>query len=87
MEEESAKFEQEKAERIRRCQERQAHEMDDFDMETNQLGMNARELIKESITDTQYDDISVRGSMISLNSSNSSSSFTSQHNSQPSYVS
>ncbi|XP_052799802.1 serine/threonine-protein kinase TAO1-like isoform X2 [Mya arenaria] len=76
MEEESAKFEQEKAERIRRCHERQNHDMDEFDNETVQLGINSRDLIQASIHDTQYDDISVRGSMISLNSSHSTSSFT-----------
>lgn len=87
MEEESAKFEQDRAERIRCCRERQSNEMDEFDHETVKLGMNSRELVQASVTDNQYDDISVRGSMISLNSSSSSSSFTSQHNNKQTYVS
>ncbi|XP_052268618.1 serine/threonine-protein kinase TAO1-like isoform X2 [Dreissena polymorpha] len=87
MEEESAKFEQDRAERIRCCRERQSNEMDEFDHETVKLGMNSRDLVQASVTDNQYDDISVRGSMISLNSSSSSSSFTSQHNNKQTYVS
>ncbi|XP_060561301.1 serine/threonine-protein kinase TAO1-like [Ruditapes philippinarum] len=87
MEEESAKYEQEKAERIRRCQERQAHEMDEFDHETVQLGMNSMELAQASVRDNQYDDMSIRGSMISLTASSSNSSFTSQHSNSQAYVS
>jgi len=85
MEEESAKFEQDKANRQRLCKERQRNEMDEFDNETVTLGMNSMDLQRASISDNQYDDMSVRGSMISLNTSNSNSSFTS-HNSQA-YVS
>ena len=85
MEEESAKFEQDKANRQRLCKESQRNEMDEFDNETVTLGMNSMDLQRASISDNQYDDMSVRGSMISLNTSNSNSSFTS-HNSQA-YVS
>lgn len=87
MEEEAAKFEQEQAERIRRCQERQAHEMDEFDNETVQLGMDSLELAQASMRDNQYDDMSIRGSMISLTASSSNSSFTSQHSNSQAYVS
>lgn len=81
MDEEKAKFETEKAERIRRCKERQDHEMDEFDNETVLLGMDSLDITQASLRDSQYDDLSIRGSVISLSASSSSSSFTS-HNSQ-----
>ena len=80
------KFESEKGERIRRCEQRQQHEMDEFDNETVQLGMNSLQIAEASTSDNRYDDLSIRGSMISLSASSSSSSFTSQNNSQT-YVS
>ena len=86
MEEEKAKFESERAERIRRCRERQAHEMDEFDHETVQLGLDSLDIATASEQDNQWDDMSIRGSMISLSASSSSSSFTS-HNSQTNFVS
>ena len=85
MEEEKAKFELEKAERIRRCQERQAHEMDDFDQETVQMGMDSLDIAQASVRDNQYDDMSIRGSMISLTGSSSSGSFNT-HNSSQTFV-
>ena len=81
MEEEKEKFEREKNERIRRCEQRQQHEIDEFDNETVSLGMNSIQIAEASRSDNRYDDISIRGSMISLSASSSSSSFTSQNNS------
>lgn len=86
MEEEKVKFESEKGDRIRRCEQRQTHEIDEFDNETVQLGMNSIQIAEASRRDNRYDDISIRGSMISLSASSSSSSFTSHNNSQT-YVS
>ena len=86
MEEEKVKFESEKGERIRRCEQRQQHEIDEFDNETVQLGMNSLQIAEASTRDNRYDDLSIRGSMISLSASSSSGSFTSQNNSHT-YVS
>ena len=81
MEEEKEKFAREKDERIRRCEQRQQQEIDEFDNETVSLGMNSIQIAEASRRDNRYDDISIRGSMISLSASSSSSSFTSQNNS------
>lgn len=81
MEEEKEKFAREKEERICRCEQRQQQEIDEFDNETVSLGMNSIQIAEASRRDNRYDDISIRGSMISLSASSSSSSFTSQNNS------
>lgn len=77
MEEELAKFQAEESRRVQQLQEQQAKEIEEFDLETTALGLNALE-IKAASQDTMHaDDVSIRGSVISLTPSSSTSSFTS----------
>ena len=68
-----------KTEMVKALNERQVKEIEEFDEETLSLGMNALEIVEASTQAQNYDDdvSSLRGSMISLTPSNSSSSFTS----------
>ena len=67
-----------KTEMVKALNERQVKEIDEFDEETLSLGMNAMEVLEASTMAQNYDDeVSLRGSMISLTPSNSSNSFTS----------
>lgn len=80
MDAERAKAESDRTERVRALTERQAQEIESFDTETQRLGMSATEIAQASSLDSPYDDevASLRGSMISLTPSSSSSSFSSQ---------
>lgn len=80
MDAERAKAESDRTERVRELTERQAQEIESFDTETQRLGMSATEIAQASSLDSPYDDevASLRGSMISLTPSSSSSSFSSQ---------
>ncbi|KAK3085044.1 hypothetical protein FSP39_023396 [Pinctada imbricata] len=78
MEEERNKFASERTERIRKLQDRQERELEQFDGESEEMGLNSIAVIEASKESTCYDDdVSLRGSMISLTPSSSSSSFTS----------
>ncbi|KAL3856144.1 hypothetical protein ACJMK2_010932 [Sinanodonta woodiana] len=86
MEEERAKFHAERTERVRRLHEKHSHDVDEFDHDTVQMGMDAMEIAEASTHESPYDDdAGFRGSMLSLSASNSSGSFNT-HNSQT-YVS
>lgn len=77
MEEESVKFQNERADRSRRLHERQSKEIENFDLQSNEMGMNALEIAEASqIEPFPEDDVSIRGSIISLSASSSSSSFS-----------
>lgn len=78
MEDEKTKLDASKTASVRMLNERQMKEIEEFDDETIALGMNAQEVVEASSSAQNYDDeISLRGSMISLTPSNSSSSFSS----------
>lgn len=71
------KFSAEQSERIQNLQETQKKEIEDFDLETTNLGLDSLD-IKQASQDTMHaDDTSIRGSVISLTASSSTSSFTS----------
>lgn len=85
MEIERQKFQDERNERKRLLLERQSTEIENFDIESTQMGFNAlaiadasteafasNSFLNESSTDTD----SVRGSLLSLAHSNSANSFT-----------
>ena len=77
MEEETVRFQNDRSERIRILHERQDREIQQFDVETTQLGLNAVQ-IAEATQDLGPDDDlgSVRGSVLSLTPSTSSNSFS-----------
>ncbi|XP_063396791.1 serine/threonine-protein kinase TAO1-like isoform X3 [Mytilus trossulus] len=78
MDDDRTKLSSAKTEMVKALNERQMKEIDEFDEETISLGMNAMEVLEASTMAQNYDDdVSLRGSMISLTPSNSSSSFTS----------
>ncbi|CAI9741360.1 Serine threonine kinase [Octopus vulgaris] len=71
------KFSTEQTERLQHLQEMQKKEIEDFDLETVNLGLDGLD-IKQASQDTMHaDDVSIRGSVISLTASSSTSSFTS----------
>ena len=77
MEEETATFQQERAERNRQLLERQAREIEEFDLQTTTMGLDAMhiaEATQESYNDDDLD--SIRGSVLSLTPSTSSNSFS-----------
>ena len=81
MESERQQFQDERNERKRLLLERQAREIEDFDMESTQMGFNALAIADASIEPFQNnffdaDDASVSGSLLSLAHSNSATSFT-----------
>ncbi|KAJ8312180.1 hypothetical protein KUTeg_009553 [Tegillarca granosa] len=82
MDTQRALAESDRTERVRALTERQAQEIESFDLETQRLGMSATAIAQASFLDSQYDDetASHRGSTISLTTSSSSSSFSSQAN-------
>lgn len=78
MESERTKLDASKTASVKTLNERQMKEIEEFDDETIALGMNALAVVEGSTNAQNYDDeVSLRGSMISLTQSNSSSSFTS----------
>ena len=84
MESERQQFQDERNERKRLLLERQAREIEDFDMESTQMGFNALAIADASTSDGdifahydgQDDMSSVTGSMLSLAHSNSANSFS-----------
>lgn len=78
MEDERNKFSAERTKQIHALQERQEREIETFDEVTEQMGMNSAKVAEASCDGSFDDDVSLRGSMISLTPSSSSSSFSSQ---------
>ncbi|XP_076452908.1 serine/threonine-protein kinase TAO3-like isoform X2 [Babylonia areolata] len=79
MEEERAALRKEEAEKWRVLRERQQRELEKFDGETKALGLNAAEVVAASQDPQSIDDqLSVRGSSLSLSASSSTNSFTAQ---------
>lgn len=76
MEEERVNFDKEVQEKRGQLQEKQAKELEAFDIETTAMGLKAIEVAQASLEQVD-DDISIRGSMLSLSGSSSSNSFTS----------
>ena len=85
MESERQQFQDERNERKRLLLERQAREIEEFDIESTQMGFNALAIADASTTDGdlfahydggQDDMTSVTGSMLSLAHSNSANSFS-----------
>lgn len=66
----------EEGDKKRQLHEKQTREVEEFDIETTSLGLNAMEIAEAS--NIPDDDMSYRGSMLSLSGSSSSSSFSSQ---------
>lgn len=78
MEEETARFVSEKDERTQQLLERQAAELQQFDLETSTMGLDALQIRDESeqtYLDEDIDTMSTRGSMLSLTPSASTNSF------------
>ncbi|GAB1609550.1 Serine threonine kinase [Argonauta hians] len=71
------KFSAEQTDRISGLHEMQKKEIEDFDMETVSLGLNNLDIRQASHDCMHADDVSIRGSVISLTASSSTSSFTS----------
>lgn len=85
MEIERQKFQDERNERKRLLLERQSNEIENFDIESTQMGFNALAIADASteafasnnfLNDNSTDNDSVRGSLLSLAHSNSANSFT-----------
>jgi uncharacterized protein YprB with RNaseH-like and TPR domain len=76
MEEERVTFDREEQEKRFHLQDRQSKELKSFDIETTAMGLKAVEVAQASLEQVD-DDISIRGSMLSLSGSSSSNSFTS----------
>lgn len=76
MSSESARFCEERSERIRLLHERQERELEDFDTESTRLGFSALLIAEEGLSTIYHDDErSLSGSMLSLAHSSSSVSF------------
>lgn len=76
MSSESARFCEERSERIRLLHERQERELEDFDTESTRLGFSALLIAEEGLSTLYHDDErSLSGSMLSLAHSSSSASF------------
>ncbi|KAK7477446.1 hypothetical protein BaRGS_00031348 [Batillaria attramentaria] len=79
MEEERNALAKEETERWRALQERQRMELENFDVETTAMGLNAAEVAAASLDPSPEDDqLSTQGSTLSLSASSSTNSFTSQ---------
>lgn len=81
MDEESGKFQSERSERQQSLRDRQGRQIEDFDLQSTTLGLDAMH-IAEATQDSYHDDDldSIRGSVLSLTPSSSSSSFSHQSN-------
>ena len=77
MDEEKVQFQKEENDRLRKLSERQKRHLREFDIETVSKGLNCNEIVEASLV--PEDELSIRGSMLSLTGSSSSSSFTSSH--------
>jgi thousand and one amino acid protein kinase len=77
MEEETSSFQQERADRNRHLRERQAREIEEFDLQTTTMGLDAMLIVEATQNSYEDDDLdSIRGSVLSLTPSTSSNSFS-----------
>ncbi|KAK3758245.1 hypothetical protein RRG08_061091 [Elysia crispata] len=77
MEEERLGFDKEEQEKRKQLQLRQDSELDAFDIDTTAAGLKSVEVAQASTQQSLDDEISIRGSTLSLSGSSSSNSFTS----------
>jgi len=81
MDEESSRFQTERSERQQVLMERQSRQIEDFDLQSTTLGLDAMHIAEVTQDTYQDDDLdSIRGSVLSLTPSTSSSSFSHQSN-------
>ena len=77
MEEESTRFMNEREERIKETMERQSREIDEFDLESSTMGLDAMHIVEATQQSYKDEDLdSVRGSVLSLTPSTSTNSFS-----------
>lgn len=76
MDEERLHFDRDEQDKRVMLQEKHREELNNFDIETTRMGLNNVEVAHASEEQVD-DDISIRGSMLSLSGSASSNSFTS----------
>ncbi|KAK2187434.1 hypothetical protein NP493_165g02019 [Ridgeia piscesae] len=77
MEEESTRFMNEREERIKEMMERQSREIDEFDLESSTMGLDAMHIVEATQQSYKDEDLdSVRGSVLSLTPSTSTNSFS-----------
>ena len=81
MEEERSSFQQERAKKTQKQQDKQNKDLCDFDLQSASMGLDAMHIAEatQDTFDQDYDLESVRGSVLSLTPSTSSSSFTHSH--------
>ncbi len=81
MEEERAQFQQERSRRTQDLQEQHNTQLQEFDLHSASMGLDAMHIAEatKNTFDQEYDVESVRGSVLSLTPSTSSSSFTHSH--------
>lgn len=83
MEEETHRFCAERVERNRALRERQGREIEDFDLQTTTMGLDNMHIVEATQNACEEDDTdSVRGSVLSLTPSSSSSSFAATSSAQ-----
>lgn len=79
MEEERTALSKEDSERWRLLLDRQQRDLQNFDVETTAMGLNAAEVVAASQEPSRDDEqLSTQGSTLSLSASSSTNSFTSQ---------
>ena len=76
MENQRVQFDKEESDKRSYLEAKQAKELDMFDIDTTAMGLKVQEVGQASL-ETPDDDISIRGSMLSLSGSSSSNSFSS----------
>jgi len=76
MENQQVQFDKEESDKRSHLEAKQAKELDMFDIDTTAMGLKTQEVGQASL-ETPDDDISIRGSMLSLSGSSSSNSFSS----------
>lgn len=85
MEEETHKFLQERVERNRVLMERQSRNIDNFDLQSQTMGLDSMHIVEatqDTYNEEDLDTASVRGSVLSLTPSNSTNSFSSHSHTQ-----
>ena len=70
------RFQQERSDRNHALLERQTLELQDFDLQTTTMGLNAMEIVEATQDTFNDDEESVRGSVLSLTPSSSMNSFS-----------
>ena len=79
MDEESGKFQHERTDRQQTLLENQSRQVQEFDLQSTTLGLDAMHIAEATQDSFQDDDLdSIRGSVLSLTPSSSSNSFSHQ---------